>query len=164
MALVRPAEQVEFAPRTLLGTLRSRIQVQDRRTRGPQQRPLVRSGKVTALPHGRAVDRATAPVVQDHVARQVLVLAPQAVSDPRPDGWIACENRAGCHVQCGCRMQRRIDFDAVGECQLISDAAEIAKHGRHLTARPAVPPELERAAHCDDIGPDIRIQLRRQTR
>ena len=57
-------------------------------------------------------------------------------------------------------MQWRIDFDAGGEGQFTGDASEVAEHGRHLAARLAIPPELERAAYRNDVGPDIRVQLR----
>ena len=79
------AEQVAFGLRDARGPLAFGLQVQHRRAGGAEPRPLEDRRQETRLPVLDAVDRQPERVVEHDVGRQVLVLAAQAVDDPRPE-------------------------------------------------------------------------------
>ena len=83
----------------LPGIRPARGEVENRRAGCAEHGSLIGGGHEAARPVRRAADR-PAPVVGHHdEAGQVLVLAAQSIRDPRADGRMALQDRAGVHLE-----------------------------------------------------------------
>ena len=97
---------------------------------GPEDRALVGGRHVAARPVLGPADRPAGLVEHDHEAGQVLVLAAQAVGDPRAEAGVAAEDPAGVHHQHRRAVDRRLGVHRVDERDVVDARSPGAGTGR----------------------------------
>src|SRR5205814_851778 len=117
-------------------------QVQDRIAAAAQRHPLKARRQETAAPVHRAAARSARAALQYDEARQILRLAPDAVSDPRAHARPAELAGTGVHEQ----LRRRV-IEQAGRCRMherdvVHDARGVREQFADPRAAPAVLPEL----------------------
>ncbi len=147
MHAVQPRQQLALRPRHVGGPVHVGAQVQHRRARRAEARPLERRREEARLPALHAVDRQSAWVVQHDVGGQVLVLAAQAVDDPRPQRRPARPHLARVDEVDGRLVGQVRRVHGADERQVVHHAGQVRHHLGDPGATPAVSGELERAAH-----------------
>src|SRR5579872_6115893 len=152
--LVDARQQIELAPLLLRG--RRAVQVQHRVADGPEQRALVGGGHEAARPVRLAADRAAAVVHDHHIARQVLVLGPEAVGRPASQRRPADENAAGVHRHERGAVRVAIGIAGADERQLVGVLPEVrevvADHQAALAAGPKLAPLRRQEALFSTAG------------
>ncbi len=125
----------------------SRRHVGDRRGAGKHLRPLVASRQEVGPPGLCAgIGRKRR---DHHERRQVLILSPQAVADPRAHAGPGKSERAGVHAQRGFVMIGMVRRHRADHAQVVDHAADVGKEVAHLDARLAV--RLELPLRCLEI-------------
>ena len=147
VAIVEPLQRVQFA--TLADAIHTPggAKVQDGRTALPQQCPLVRRRQIAVAPHSRAVDRRTARVLDNHVARHFAVTATQAVAHPRANRRAAGKLAPGGDMQRGWPVILVVRLDAVNKRKVIHVPGQVRETVSQPAAALPVLGELKRTAN-----------------
>ena len=147
VAVVEPLQRVQLA--TLADAIHAPggAKIQDGRTAWPQQSPLVRRRQIAVAPHGRAVDRRPARVLDNHVARHVAVAAAQAVAHPRANRRAAGKLAPGGDMQRGWPVILVVRLDAVNKRKVIHVPGQVRETVRQPAAALPVLGELKRTAN-----------------
>src|SRR5687768_2636852 len=94
---VQPGQQVELSPLVFAGDLLRPLKIEDRAALSAEQRSLVCGGQEPGAPVQWPAFDPLRPPEQDE-ARQVAVLAAQAIRDPSPGSWQANSGDARVHL------------------------------------------------------------------
>ena len=150
LVLERPIHPVEHRHADLavgLGERAGGEEVGDRLAGGPEGHPLVRGGEETGRPVDCPARRLATGVGQDDEGGQVLVVGPQAVRQPRPQGGEAVEGEAGVHQEGGRRVVRGLAVHRMDEGQVVDPLRQVGEQRTDPRPRLAVLPERERRLH-----------------
>ena len=86
-------------------------------------------------------------IINDHKARQILILASQSVSHPRTHTWITHQERSCVPFVVGNDVIIGATLPGADHGQIIHHGPDVGKQLRHFDSRLAVLLEPERAAH-----------------
>ena len=135
-----------------------RVDVQDRRPFRPQRGALVVGWQESVRPVARAALR-EARLRQHDVARQVLVLAAEAVRYPRADGRVPAELVAGIHVIQRRGMVHRLRLAALVNAKFVRDLREMHEVLAHVDPGLPDPAEPVRTLHVVALSRRHRREL-----
>ena len=150
MRLIELVQKPKLAFASLGRDSLRRLQVEHRRRPRPKRRSLIDRRQPAVRPVANSVDRQTARVRQDHVSRQILVLAPERIHDPRAPGRPAGQDLARMN-----QPQRRLVIDRFGrhrphQSQIIRDPGDVrnqlAQHHSRIAHAAGI--ETEKPAAC----------------
>ncbi len=144
MQFVRVAEHCLFEIAQLhCGRLRR--QIRDRIAPWHNSHALMRGRQEIAVPHLRP--RVRRQLAQCHVRRQIGVLGPQPVAQPRSDAWQRNRRRSGVHRQRGLRVLDDIAVQSAQHAQVVGPLAQMRKEFADFEPRFAVMRERKRRRH-----------------
>ena len=160
MLAIQFSKQIQRSPLRPIGNSRRRREVQQRRPLTAKQCPLIRRRHEPARPIRRTSDRPTARIGHHHEARQVRVLGPQAVAQPRSQAGLADEHAAGIHLQAPRSVRRRVRVHRPNHANVIRMFRRVRKQTADRQPALAMRPKRKRRLHQIPDRPPVRPDLR----
>jgi len=129
--------------------------VVDRRAGGPEQRRLMGGGEIGAAEVLQAAV-GNPIVVEDDIAREIVVLFPQAVGDPGAEARGGADDPAGVEEEILLAVEREFADHRADDAQLVGDLGDAGEEIADPQPTFPLPAKLPRAAEPDPVGVRLR--------
>jgi hypothetical protein len=153
LQLVELLQGVEAAAADLAAHAGRVVGVQDRIADAPALHALIDRRQIAGAPEGLAAGRIGPAADQHDEPRQVLVLGPEAIRDPRAHRRAAIAGRAGVEKQLGWGVVELVGVHRLHDAQIVGDILQIRPQLAHFDPGLAMPRKLVwRAQHFRPAG------------